>query len=105
MGKGKVTGGKTKGSMKPVAMHPALCQYLTQWRSESDYNKEYDWIFASIRGREEFHERPLLAENTTFVRQRSQQALSRVMIIHGSDGIICGRVWQHFSDQTKFILR
>jgi hypothetical protein len=33
--KGKETDGKTKGSMKPVAMHPALAEYLSEWRKES----------------------------------------------------------------------
>jgi integrase len=47
--KGKETGGKTRGSMKPVALHRALADYLTDWRNESTYNKDSDWVFASIR--------------------------------------------------------
>ena len=47
--KGKQTDGKTKGSMKPVAMHPALAEYLNEWREESCYNKDEDWVFASSR--------------------------------------------------------
>ena len=35
--------------MKPVAMHPALAAYLKAWRSETPYNKDGDWIFASFR--------------------------------------------------------
>lgn len=38
--KGKQTDGKTKGSMKPVAMHPALYEFLNEWRKESCYNKD-----------------------------------------------------------------
>ena len=48
-GKGKLTDGKTIGSMKPVAMHPALADYLNDWRGESTYNKDSDWVFASAR--------------------------------------------------------
>jgi len=47
--KGKETPGKTNGSMKPVAMHPALAAYLTEWRSDSPYSRDGDWIFASFR--------------------------------------------------------
>jgi integrase len=47
--KGKETGGKTEGSMKPVAMHPVLAAYLNAWRNETPYSKDDDWIFASFR--------------------------------------------------------
>ena len=47
--KGKETAGKTKGSMKPVAMHPALAEYLKEWRNESPYGQDSDWVFASFR--------------------------------------------------------
>ena len=47
--KGKETGGKTSGSMKPVPMHPALADYLNEWRSVTPYSDESDWIFASFR--------------------------------------------------------
>jgi len=47
--KGKETDGKTKGSMKPVAMHPGLAEYLNEWRQESCYHKSGDWVFASSR--------------------------------------------------------
>jgi integrase len=47
--KGRLTDGKTIGSMKPVAMHPALADYLNHWRRESIYSKDSDWVFASVR--------------------------------------------------------
>jgi len=47
--KGRATDGKTKGSMKPVAMHPALYEFLNEWRKESCYNLDEDWVFASSR--------------------------------------------------------
>jgi integrase len=47
--KGRQTEGKTKGSMKPVTMHPALAEYLNEWRKESCYGKDGDWLFASNR--------------------------------------------------------
>ena len=47
--KGRLTDGKTIGSMKPVAMHPALADYLNDWRRESVYSKDPDWVFASVR--------------------------------------------------------
>jgi len=47
--KGKLTGGKTSGSMKPVPMHPALADYLNEWRSVTPYSKDSDWIFASLK--------------------------------------------------------
>jgi len=47
--KGKETDGKTRGSMKPVAMHSALPAYLNEWRKEYCYQKDGDWVFASYR--------------------------------------------------------
>lgn len=47
--KGRETDGKSKGSMKPVAMHPALAEFLNEWRKESCYNRDDDWMFASSR--------------------------------------------------------
>jgi len=47
--KGKLTCGKTRGSMKPVPMHPALADYLNEWRSMTRYSKDSDWVFASVK--------------------------------------------------------
>jgi len=33
--------------MKPVPMHPALADYLNEWRSVTPYNRDSDWVFAS----------------------------------------------------------
>lgn len=52
--------------MKPVAMHPALYEFLNEWRKESCYNKDGDWVFVSSREKEEFRELRLLVESTTF---------------------------------------
>ena len=45
--KGKITSGKTVGSMSQVVMHPALAQALELWRRESCYSAADDWVFAS----------------------------------------------------------
>jgi integrase len=47
--KGKLTEGKTENSLAPVAMHPALAQYLMAWRKQSLYAKDSDWVFPSYR--------------------------------------------------------
>jgi integrase len=47
--KGKETDGKNEGSMTQVAMHPALAQALQEWRRESSYSEDDDWVFASAR--------------------------------------------------------
>ena len=47
--KGELTKGKTPNSLAPVAMHPALAQYLLAWRKQSLYPKDSDWIFPSYR--------------------------------------------------------
>jgi integrase len=49
--KGKVTAGKNKGSMTQVALHPALADALRQWRCESRYQSDSDWVFASDRSK------------------------------------------------------
>jgi integrase len=37
--------------MKPVPMHPALADYLNEWRSVTPYSKDSDWVFASVKER------------------------------------------------------
>ena len=49
--KGKQTDGKNEGSMTQVAMHPALAQALQEWRRESSYSNDADWIFASAHAK------------------------------------------------------
>jgi integrase len=49
--KGKRTDGKNEGSMTQVAMHPALAQALQEWRRESLYSTDADWVFASVRAK------------------------------------------------------
>lgn len=47
--KGKETDGKNDHSMVAVAMHPVLAAHLQQWREQSLYPKESDWIFPSLK--------------------------------------------------------
>jgi integrase len=99
--KGRGTDGKTKGSMKSVAMHPALYEFLNEWRKESCDNLDEDWVFARVVRREECCEPHLLAENTTYAPLQRQPASSPKMIIHDSVGTISGTVWRHSLDQTR----
>jgi integrase len=46
-GWGKETAGKNEGCMTQVAMHPALAEALQEWRRESLYSRDADWVFAS----------------------------------------------------------
>lgn len=47
--KGKETRGKNKGSMVPVPMHPVLAGLLKEWRMETLYPGDEDWVFPSER--------------------------------------------------------
>ena len=49
--KGKETAGKNKISMTLVAMHPTLAEALQQWRRETVYGGDLDWIFALKRSK------------------------------------------------------
>jgi len=49
--KGKETAGKTKVSMTQGAMHPALAEALQEWRRETRYANDSDWVFASDRAK------------------------------------------------------
>lgn len=49
--KGKETAGKNKVSMTEVALHPALAEALQDWRRETRYHRESDWVFASDRAK------------------------------------------------------
>jgi hypothetical protein len=35
--------------MVPIAIHPALAAYLQQWREQSLYNRDTDWMFPSLK--------------------------------------------------------
>jgi integrase len=45
--KGKVTRGKIQKKMTSVAMHPLLAGFLQEWKQETPYSKDNDWVFAS----------------------------------------------------------
>lgn len=47
--KGRVTDGKNEHSMSSVALHPVLDDYLKEWRSQTAYSKDSNWVFASDR--------------------------------------------------------
>jgi len=47
--KGKETPGKNGDSMTQVVMHPALAEWLKDWRGESLYSKDDHWIFPSLK--------------------------------------------------------
>ena len=49
--KGKETNGKTRNSIGPVAMHPTLAQCLLEWRKQSLYSRDSDWVFPSYRNK------------------------------------------------------
>jgi integrase len=49
--KGRETAGKNKVSMTDVAMHPALASALCDWRGETRYGRDSDWVFASDRAK------------------------------------------------------
>jgi integrase len=49
--KGKETDGKNVSSMTQVPMHPVLAQCLLDWRKESLYFEDSDWVFASIKAK------------------------------------------------------
>jgi integrase len=42
-------GAKTKLSQSSITMHPILAQLLKEWRSESAYAQESDFVFASAK--------------------------------------------------------
>jgi hypothetical protein len=42
-------GAKTKLSQSSVTMHPILAQLLKDWRSESTFAQESDFVFASVK--------------------------------------------------------
>jgi integrase len=46
--KGKVTDGKNTSALVPIAMNPALAGFLLEWRRESPYSADDDWIFPSL---------------------------------------------------------
>jgi integrase len=46
--KGAETKGKNNLALAPVPMHPVLANFLRQWRAQSPYWKDEDWIFPSL---------------------------------------------------------
>jgi integrase len=49
--KGKRQRARTGISMTQVAMHPALAEALQNWRRQTVYGRDSDWIFASKRAK------------------------------------------------------
>lgn len=47
--KGAETDGKTSSSLVPVPMHPVLAGFLLDWRRQSPYSKDEDWVFPSFK--------------------------------------------------------
>jgi integrase len=47
--KGKETLGKNEHSMVPVAIPPVLGGFLQEWRRQSPYPKDDDWVFPSLK--------------------------------------------------------
>jgi integrase len=46
--KGKVTDGKNSSALVPIAMDPVLARLLLEWRKQSPYARDDDWIFPSL---------------------------------------------------------
>jgi integrase len=46
--KGKVTDGKNSSALVPIAMDPVLAGFLLEWRRESLYPGDDDWVFPSL---------------------------------------------------------
>lgn len=46
--KGKVTDGKNSSALVPIAMDQVLAGFLLEWRRESPYAKDDDWVFPSL---------------------------------------------------------
>jgi integrase len=46
--KGKPTDGKNSSALVPIAMDPVLARFLLEWRKDSPYAGEGDWIFPSL---------------------------------------------------------
>jgi integrase len=46
--KGKVTDGKNTSALVPIAMDPVLAGFLLEWRRESLYPGDDDWVFPSL---------------------------------------------------------
>jgi integrase len=40
---------KTEASRKPVPLHPSVVLYLAEWREESSYKSDDDFLFPSVR--------------------------------------------------------
>ena len=47
--KGTVTDGKNTSALVPIAMDPVLAEFLLEWRKESLYAEDDDWVFPSLR--------------------------------------------------------
>jgi integrase len=46
--KGEETDGKNIGALVPVPIHAAIAGFLTEWRHQSPYPNDDDWVFPSL---------------------------------------------------------
>jgi integrase len=47
--KGQETEGKNQGALVPVPMHAVLAGFLLEWRRQSPYPGDEDWVFPSLK--------------------------------------------------------
>ena len=47
--KGQETEGKNEGALVPVPMHSVLAGFLKEWRRQSPYSNDEDWVFPSLK--------------------------------------------------------
>jgi len=76
--------------MKPVPMHPALADYLNEWRSMTRYSKDSDWVFASVKEKGRIPRSASIC-GKDYLRPAAVAAGSSVRAIgRGLAGTICG---------------
>jgi integrase len=85
---------KTEASRKPVPLHPSVQQVLAEWRGESDYKADGDFLFPSIRKN---GKQPLMPDMV--LKKLIRPALTRA----GVEGKVIG--WHSFRHSLATNLR
>jgi integrase len=110
---GKFGPPKSKASRKPVPMHPLLAALLEQWRKETTYAGNADFIFPSVRlkGKKPPRANMLVSDHLQPAAQKAgikgqvgfhtlRRTLASVLVANGSDPKLVQELLRHSNVKT-----
>jgi integrase len=86
---GQIGEAKTAASSQPVPLHPDVAQALRKWQQVTDYRKDSDFLFPSVRSNGEVPVWP-----DTLLKKVIRPAVERARIQGKTVGALSGTRWE-----------